>query len=244
MEERLKQRLVGAVVLVSLAVVFVPILFDLPPGENEATFTAPIPEVPERPQSEYGPPVTITLDAPRTPRLDAELEREGAHERGASNDDGAVASPAVSGASSGAVVAGTASTGTGAAESSAGAVASEPAPPDPAPADSSPARPDPASAAGGSDGGSRNKQAGGAPAGGGWMVQLGSFAKSENARALRKRLQARGYPAFVESGSSAGDALSRVFVGPVPDRKQAQDSAAKLRREMGLEGIVMPYPGG
>ena len=72
----------------------------------------------------------------------------------------------------------------------------------------------------------------------------GSFAKSENALALHKRLREKGYPAFVESGSSAQGAVSRVFVGPMPDRRQARDSAAKLRREMALEGIVVPYPGG
>ena len=38
MEERLKQRLVGAVVLVSLAVVFVPILFDLAPRRASGAF--------------------------------------------------------------------------------------------------------------------------------------------------------------------------------------------------------------
>ena len=82
------------------------------------------------------------------------------------------------------------------------------------------------------------------PAAGGWMIQLGSFRRSENALALHKRLQARGYPAFVETGASTQGALSRVFVGPMPDRKQAKDSAAKLRREMALEGIVVPHPGG
>ena len=82
------------------------------------------------------------------------------------------------------------------------------------------------------------------PAASGWTVQLGSFRKSENALALRKRLQAKGYPAFVKSGSSAQGEVSRVFVGPVPDREQAKSSAAKLRREMALEGIVVRYPGG
>ena len=76
------------------------------------------------------------------------------------------------------------------------------------------------------------------------MIQLGSFQKSENALALRKRLQSRGYPAFVRAGTSAQGAVSRVFVGPIPDLRQAKTSAAKLRREMALEGIVVPSPGG
>ena len=76
------------------------------------------------------------------------------------------------------------------------------------------------------------------------MIQLGSFQKPENALALRKRLQSRGYPAFVKSGSSAQGAVSRVFVGPMSDRRQAKTSATKLQREMALEGIVMRSPGG
>ena len=234
MEERLKQRLVGAVVLVSLAVVFVPILFDLPHGVNRETPAPTISEVPERPQGQSGSSVSITLDLPRTQRLDAEVERE----RSVSDagvDGGDVSSEATA--------ADPASTATGAVSS-----ASAPEPSEPTASatrsDPSPARSEPAPVAGNAADDPEQKQAMQAPATDGWMVQLGSFAKSENALALRKRLRDSGYPAFVESGSSAQGAVSRVYVGPMPDRRQAKDSAAKLRREMALEGIVVPYPGG
>ena len=215
MEERLKQRLVGAVVLVSLVVVFVPILFDMPGEVNEETSTIRITEIPERPRDGFGSPVNDTLDAPRTVRLDAEVERE--RDRNAS--EGAAGEL---GASSRVLF--------GDSTPNASSASTPVARSDPAPA-----RPDD-----GSDG----KQAVEASAAGGWMVQLGSFLKSENALALRKRLQARGYPAFVESGSSAQGKVSRVFVGPMSDREQAKNSATKLRREMELKGIVVPYPGG
>ena len=234
MEERLKQRLVGAVVLVSLAVVFVPILFDLPHGVNRETPATTISEIPERPQDQSGSSVSITLDLPRTQRLDAEVERE----RGVS-DAGADGG----GASSGAIAADSTSTPPGAVSSASAPEPSGP-PASTTRSDPSPARSDPASAAGNAAGDSEQKQAMQAPATDGWMVQLGSFAKSENALALRKRLQDSGYPAFVESGSSAQGAVSRVFVGPMPNRRQAKDSAAKLRREMALESLVVPYPGG
>ena len=227
MEERLKQRLVGAVVLVSLAVVFVPILFDLPHGVDRETPATTISEIPERPQDQSGSSVSITLDLPRTQRLDAEVERERSVS-GAGVDGG--------GASSGAIASDSTSTAPGAVSS-----ASAPEPSEPP---ASTIRSDPASAAGNAADDSEQKQAMQAPATDGWIVQLGSFAKSENALALRKRLQNSGYPAFVESGSSAQGAVSRVFVGPMPNRRQAKDSAAKLRREMALEGIVVPYPGG
>jgi len=76
MEERLKQRLVGAIVLASLAVVFVPILFDLPREASEGTSVPPTSEIPERPRDGFGSSETITLDLPKTPRLDDEVERE------------------------------------------------------------------------------------------------------------------------------------------------------------------------
>ena len=232
MEERLKQRLVGAVVLVSLAVVFVPILFDLPREVRPEPSGTSISEIPERPQDRSGSSVSITLDLPQTRRLDAEVERE----RSVSDPDANGG-----GVSSGAVAADSAATPSGAA---AAAPESSKPPASAARSDPSPAGSVPAAAAGEPAEDSEQKQAVQASAPDGWMVQLGSFAKSENALALHKRLQEKGYPAFVESGSSAQGAVSRVFVGPMPDRRQARDSAAKLRREMALEGIVVPYPGG
>ena len=221
MEQRLKQRLVGAIVLVSLAVVFVPLLFDSPRELGEGIPTTTIVDIPERPQVEADPPARVTIEAPETPHLDAEVERErdrqasntGADDRRDSSEGLAPASPSASSQDS----------------------ASTPAPgaAEPAPTEEA------------SEGASRKKPETGAPAtAGGWMVQLGSFLKPENALGLRKRLRAKGYPAFVETGPSAQGEVSRVFVGPMARREQAEGSAEKLRREMSLEGIVVPHPGG
>ena len=235
MEARLKQRLVGAVVLVSLAVVFVPILFDMP-GETNGEMSADlISGIPERPQVGFGSSAGGTLDAPQTPRLDTELERErsgnasveGAGERAVSS----LVLPA--GTTPGSSVAPASAEVAEASGQPASEVRSEPAV----------ARADPAPTKK-QDQGSASKPVAERSGTGGWTVQLGSFLKSDNAVALRKRLQASGYTAFVESGSSARGDVSRVFVGPMPDREQAKTSAAKLRREMALEGIVVPYRGG
>ena len=227
MEQRLKQRLVGAIVLVSLAVVFVPILFDSPRELNEGYSATPIAGIPERPRVESDAPARITIEAPETPRLDAEAERE--RQAPDANAADRRASPEASAPAAGA----------------SGQSASA------RPSDASSARSEPAAAE--PDAASAKKQAAGAPAaaGGssaaasnGWMVQLGSFRMAENARALRRRLQAKGYPASVEPGPSAQGEVFRVFVGPMPRRKQAEDSAARLRREMALQGIVVSRSGG
>ena len=224
MEERLKQRLVGAIVLVSLAVVFVPMLLDTPPEVGEGPSGTMIPE---RPRNRFDSG-SISLDRPETPRLDAEVERE--HKRYASNvEDASRRNPPGEAVSASAR--------------------------DPAQA-SAPGSPAPGSSAPGSDvssarsGTASPEQPGGLPgkkpaaASGGWAVQLGSFLESKNALALRDRLRAGGYPAFIESGTSAQGTISRVFVGPVADRGRAKDSASNLQREMRLEGIVVPYRGG
>ena len=236
MEERLKQRLVGAVVLASFAVVFVPILLDAPHEVQEEISTIPITEIPERPQDGFGSSVSISLDLPDTPRLDIEVERErNRHASSADAGDGRDPSdapstiPAPSEAPASNLVSGAGEPPAPASRSGSSTVRSEPA--------------SPAQKSGDSTG---KKQAVEKPVtvAGRWTVQLGSFQKSENALALRKRLQAKGYSAFVESGPSAQGEVSRVLVGPLPGREQAKDSAAKLRREMALEGIVVPYPGG
>ena len=210
MEERLKQRLVGAVVLVSLAVVFVPILFDMPGEPNGETSADLISGIPERPQVEFGSSASGTLDAPQTPRLDTELEREssrnasraGAGERivssevlvsGTTSSAPGTPAPARTGertVSSEVPVAGTTSISSGASGSAQVADASEP-PVSQARSETSVARADPAPAKKQAKQGSSTKPVAAVSAGGGWTVQLGSFLKSENAAALRKRLQAR-----------------------------------------------------
>lgn len=244
MEERLKQRLVGAAVLVSLAVVFVPMLMDVPEETREDVSVTSITEIPDRPSSRIQPSVVTTLELPETPRLDAEVERERNRQAsGVSTEDHGVRAD---------VPARVSVSATTEASDDAGAVVSN-APEVPAPASTSvrPERPE-APVAGSSvtaaqqpdDASEQHVPVAPATVTEGWIVQLGSFRKAENARTLRKRLRAKGYPAFVESGTSAGGEVSRVFVGPMLDRGQAKDSAAKLRRDMQLEGIVMRYPGG
>lgn len=234
MEERLKQRLVGAVVLVSLAVVFVPILFDMPGEPNGETSADLISGIPERPQVGFGSSASGTLDAPRTPRLDTELERERSLDASRADAGERTVSSDVS-------VSGTTPSAPGAPAPTAGA-SGQPA--SDARSETSVARADPAPAKKQAEPGSSSKPVAETSAAGSWIVQLGSFLKSENAAALRKRLQAGGYTAFVESGTSARGDVSRVFVGPMPDREQAKASAARLQREMALEGIVVPYRGG
>lgn len=67
------------------------------------------------------------------------------------------------------------------------------------------------------------------PAGGAWAVQLGSFASRANADKLMHQLRGQGFPAYVASGGSGSSLRYRVRVGPLADRAAAAQTAAKLK---------------
>lgn len=75
-----------------------------------------------------------------------------------------------------------------------------------------------------------------------WAVQLGSFSKRGNAVALRDRLQAGGYPAFVKPTTENDGGFTRVFVGPQSSKEQARQLSRTLGEETRLKGLIVPYP--
>ena len=77
---------------------------------------------------------------------------------------------------------------------------------------------------------------------GAWAVQLGSFSNSANALALRDRLRAKGYPAFIEGVRVDERDIKRVYVGPELLRAKAAESRKRLEQETELKGLVVRYP--
>lgn len=73
----------------------------------------------------------------------------------------------------------------------------------------------------------------------GWLVQAGSFSRSENAYELRDRLHSRGFNAFVERAKEGGNALYRVRIGPQLSRTESENVLARLQRETGINGLVL-----
>ncbi len=76
MDEQLKQRLVGAAVLVLLAVIFIPMILDRP-GEPEVTIEHP--QLPSKSEAEFNSRV-VPLSEPETPLVDAERKRQAVSE--------------------------------------------------------------------------------------------------------------------------------------------------------------------
>ena len=76
----------------------------------------------------------------------------------------------------------------------------------------------------------------------GFAVQVGAFSKPGDATALRDRLRAAGFSAFTESVSTDKGALTRVRVGPVLARADADQLKQQVQSKLGLDGIVRPHP--
>ncbi|MEQ8205031.1 MAG: SPOR domain-containing protein [Woeseia sp.] len=74
-----------------------------------------------------------------------------------------------------------------------------------------------------------------------WAVQLGSFSNKANAERLAASLRSQGYAAFLSQLSSSGTQLHRVRIGPQKDRESAEAVAKRLSGE-GQKGQVVPHP--
>jgi len=72
----------------------------------------------------------------------------------------------------------------------------------------------------------------------GWAVQVGAFGSADSARKLVSSLAKDGLPAYVAPLSRNGKTLHRVRVGPQPTRAAADDVAASLKRR-GLPAAVV-----
>ena len=64
---------------------------------------------------------------------------------------------------------------------------------------------------------------------GAWAVQVGAFGSEKSARKLADRLAGDGFDVFVTPMSRSGKTLHRVRVGPVPERADAERLAARLK---------------
>jgi DedD protein len=73
-----------------------------------------------------------------------------------------------------------------------------------------------------------------------WVVQIGSFANQATAEKLSQDLKRRGYASFVAPFKPGAQTLYRVRVGPMKERADADAVAQKLKRE-GAAATVVAY---
>lgn len=86
------------------------------------------------------------------------------------------------------------------------------------------------------------KPAATAPAATGYAVQVGAFANAASATALRDKLRASGFSAFVEQVKTDSGTQNRVRVGPVATRAAADQLKSQVAAKAGVSGQVRPHP--
>ncbi|MGH8076467.1 MAG: SPOR domain-containing protein, partial [Lysobacter sp.] len=81
-----------------------------------------------------------------------------------------------------------------------------------------------------------------AAAGVGFAVQLGAFGSADEANKLRDRARAAGFSAFVQEVRTDKGMLSRVRIGPVVNRADAEQLMSQVSAKLGVSGIVQSHP--
>ncbi|WP_409278743.1 SPOR domain-containing protein [Pseudomonas defluvii] len=218
LDKVVKQRMVGALVLVALAVIFLPMLFSREDELRQVRVEAPeAPGMPNLPQVQVEPvqvpepqplpdePVTVqqvpALSAPSAPVAQVSTP---------------VPAPAPAPATTPVPV---------------------PAAPKPAAPVSKPApTPAPVAAVAAAKPVAPSKvDVNGLPVS--WSVQLASLSNRASADTLQKTLRSQGYNAYIRSS----DGMNRVFVGPLIERAEAERLRDLLGRQHKLNGFVVRF---
>ena len=217
MERALKERIIGAIVLVVFVVLVVPVFLDGPPPENDV-ISEPVP----LPGQEQQPVKVIVLDRDRTEPVPSSADSQ---TTAAQTIEAQATEPTM------------VAEAAPAEEPEAESVPDEPPEDDSAaaepeqPATEPEPEPRPAPAI----------QRTTTSATGMYAVQLGSFSSAENANRLAADLRQQGFAAFLSKTESDGQELHRVRIGPQKDRPAAEAMAARLK-DAGHSGQVVPHP--
>lgn len=218
MDRALKQRMVGAIVLIALAVIFIPMLLDGGTDETRRSVSLDIPSKPDQkyrsrllPLDEEQPreresPGNGQGRVQRTPSSAEPVPAPGEDEPVPESEDAAPFPDEVNGKEQ---------------------VADVPAQQDEATTREGP--PD-----------RQEANRGGALAN--WFVQVGSFTREGNAVDLRDRLREAGFTAFTETSTVDGTTTHRVKVGPEMDRSDAEATREEIANRFNLKGIVVSDP--
>jgi DedD protein len=209
-----RQRLIGAIAIVAVLVVFVPMLLDSEPRKQSDGPVLAIPpkvDAPPLPAPPKATPAEPPKDAPKAPVKTAEVKA--APPSSAAPQPVKAAPPAKAGTP--------AKTDPKVAE----AKVLEPSgskPPAPPPA---PPAPPPAAA----------------PKLEGFAVQVGAFRDEAKLDQARQKLLAAKVPHYTERLEAKAGPLTRLRAGPFPTREAAETAVSTLKRAA-LEGKVVPLP--
>ena len=212
-----KQRMVGALVLVALAVIFLPMLFSRQDEQRQVTVEAPAaPQAPSVPQVQIEP---VVVPEPQVlPQEPVPSDEEIAEQQAPSTPIAPAVPVAPAPASAAKPVA--------PAPAPVPALAAKPSTPPAQPITATPGKPDTSQSRVDANGLSVS-----------WSVQLASLSNRASAESLQKSLRAQGYNAYIRTA----DGKNRVFVGPLIERAEADRLRDLLSRQQNLKGFVVRF---
>ncbi len=214
MDRRVKERLVGASILVVLIVLIVPELLSGP--ASPPTTMGPPAGTPEP-----GRTVTVDLATSKAPAQEATGEAASAAHIPPAGEHAlasVAAAPVLPAARAAPARAAPATPAAAAPRSAPPALLETPVPP-------------PTSMSGGTKT---------AAVGQAWAVQLGSFASRDNADKLVRQLKGQSFSVYVSSAGSGPAARYRVRIGPLADHESAVQTVARLKSLGQAASIVRP----
>ena len=217
LDKAYKQRMVGALVLVALAVIFLPMLFSRQDEQRQVTVEAPAaPQAPSVPQVQIEP---VVVPEPQVlPQEPVPSDEEIAEQQAPSTPIAPAMPVAPAPASAAKPVA--------PAPAPVPALAAKPSTPPAQPITATPGKPDTSQSRVDANGLSVS-----------WSVQLASLSNRASAESLQKSLRAQGYNAYIRTA----DGKNRVFVGPLIERAEADRLRDLLSRQQNLKGFVVRF---
>lgn len=215
LDKGMKQRMVGALVLVALAVIFLPMLFTREDEMRQVRVEAPqAPAMPSLPEVKVDP-----VAVPEPQPLPEEPQQ-----------------PPVVVNESSAPVATPSQPITPSPQTQAQVQPKPQTPvPTPAPAAKAETRPAATPAPAATASAPSKIDANGLPVS--WSIQLASLSNRAGAESLQKTLRSQGYNAYIRSAAG----LNRVYVGPLIERSEAERLRDVINRQQNLKGIVVRF---
>lgn len=211
LDKAYKQRMVGALVLVALAVIFLPMLFTRQDEQRQVTVEAPAaPQAPVVPQVQME---SVAVPEPQTlPQEPVPTDEEVAEDTATA----APVAPAPTAPTAPILIA----------KPVAPPAVSKPIPAPAQPITAASTKPDTTQSRVDANGLSVS-----------WSVQLASLSSRASAESLQKTLRSQGYNAYIRSA----DGKNRVFVGPLIERAEADRLRDLLGRQQNLKGFVVRF---
>lgn len=261
MDEQAKQRAVGAIVIVGLAIIFVPLILDfgsdkretpidvaIPPASQDVTTisipldsvqdkvaTSTIPAAPPAPHDVNPTPVHEPAGPAHTPSMaaagDDDIDEPALVGGGPIEEPVARSNSTPSKSASSAVTPIPSSTSNNQAASSGSGSGASPSK-----SANAPSKPDANKLAKVDP--KPNPAVTGARA---WAVQVASFSERKSAAALQQRLQKKGYRAFTVTSQLDNRVTVRVRIGPDLLRAEAEKIRSEVERDFKLQAMIVQH---